>query len=66
MQATINGVTVVGTPQEIAEYQRIIVAEKSTKETYWVQTKPYNPPKWLYCNTKGNQSHETANQKIGG
>jgi len=49
MKATINGVSVEGTPHEIAEYVRLVSAQSCTIKTPGVHTVPlpYNPE--IYC-----------------
>lgn len=47
MQAIINGVSVTGTPQEIAEYQRIVADEKKKQSQEWMLWHSYSKlPKW--------------------
>ncbi|WP_201007693.1 hypothetical protein [Paenibacillus glycanilyticus] len=47
MQAIINGVTVMGTPQEIAEYQRIVADQKKKQSQEWMLWNGYSKlSKW--------------------
>ena len=43
MKATINGVTIEGTPSEIAEYVRLVNVYKPQLPERWAPTTPTNP-----------------------
>lgn len=48
MKATINGVTVEGTPSEIAEYQRLVNEGNAPKQPFVFPSEPPFKPWWPY------------------